>query len=66
MWFLVPGVGVQGGDIERTLSAGLRKDSYGLLINASRSIIYAGKKENFAQVARKEAQTMRDSINQYR
>ena len=37
-WFLVPGIGAQGGDLEATLRAGLRADGSGVLINASRSI----------------------------
>ena len=37
-WFLVPGIGVQGGDLSATLRAGLRQDGSGLLINSSRGI----------------------------
>jgi orotidine-5'-phosphate decarboxylase len=40
--FLVPGVGAQGGDLAALLSAGLDAQGAGLLISASRSIIYAG------------------------
>jgi orotidine-5'-phosphate decarboxylase len=40
--FLVPGIGAQGGDLEATLAAGLDAQGSGLLINSSRSIIYAG------------------------
>ena len=42
LWFLVPGIGAQGGDLEATLAAGLMPDGTGLLINSSRGIIYAG------------------------
>ena len=38
LWFLVPGVGTQGGDLETALQAGLQKDGKGALINVSRSI----------------------------
>jgi uridine monophosphate synthetase len=41
LWFLVPGVGAQGGDLEAALAAGLRPDGLGLLINVSRSIAQA-------------------------
>lgn len=41
MPFLVPGVGEQGGDLRAVLRAGLTKNQEGLLINASRSIIFA-------------------------
>jgi uridine monophosphate synthetase len=43
MWFLAPGIGAQGGDLESALKAGLRKDGKGLLINVSRSIARAEK-----------------------
>ena len=43
MWFLAPGIGAQGGELEFTLKAGLRKDGKGILINVSRSIARAEK-----------------------
>jgi uridine monophosphate synthetase len=43
MWFLAPGVGAQGGELESALKAGLRKDGKGMLINVSRSIARAEK-----------------------
>ena len=43
LWFLVPGVGAQGGELESALKAGLRKDGKGMLINVSRSIAQAEK-----------------------
>jgi uridine monophosphate synthetase len=41
LWFLSPGVGAQGGDLESALKSGLRKDGKGMLINVSRSIARA-------------------------
>ena len=41
LWFLVPGVGTQGGDLETALRAGMREDGRGLLINVSRGIARA-------------------------
>ena len=38
MWFLAPGIGAQGGELELALKSGLRKDGKGMLINVSRSI----------------------------
>jgi uridine monophosphate synthetase len=38
MWFLAPGIGAQGGDLELALKAGLRKDGKGMLLPVSRSI----------------------------
>ncbi|MGI6367561.1 MAG: orotidine-5'-phosphate decarboxylase [Anaerolineae bacterium] len=59
IWFLVPGVGAQGGDLEALLSAGLRSDGSGLIVSASRSIIYA-------QDPRQAAIELRDAINAQR
>lgn len=42
LWFLVPGIGAQGGDLASTLEAGLTARRSGLLINSSRAIMYAG------------------------
>ncbi|HEX6270811.1 MAG TPA: orotidine-5'-phosphate decarboxylase [Anaerolineales bacterium] len=41
MWFLSPGIGAQGGELELALKSGLRKDGKGMLINVSRSIARA-------------------------
>jgi uridine monophosphate synthetase len=48
LWFLAPGVGAQGGELESTLKAGLRKDGKGVLIPVSRGIARA---KNPAQAA---------------
>ncbi len=40
-WFLVPGLGAQGGELEATLRAGLRTDGLGLLLHLSRAILAA-------------------------
>lgn len=42
-FFLVPGVGAQGGDLAAICQYGLN-DQVGLLVNSSRGIIYAGEK----------------------
>jgi orotidine-5'-phosphate decarboxylase len=55
MTFLVPGVGAQGGDVEAVVAAGLDARGRGLLINASRSII-------FADDPAAEAHQLRDAI----
>jgi uridine monophosphate synthetase len=43
LWFLAPGVGTQGGELESALKAGLRKDGKGMLIPISRGISRAEK-----------------------
>lgn len=59
MWFLVPGIGSQGGDLEATLKAGLNKKRKGLIINSSRSII-------FADNPREETRRLKKTINRHR
>jgi orotidine-5'-phosphate decarboxylase len=49
-FYLVPGVGVQGGSLKEISLQALNKD-FGLLVNASRAIIYAGSGEDFAEKA---------------
>lgn len=53
-FFLVPGIGAQGGDLDAVLAQGLNKDA-GLLINSSRGILYAGKGPGAIDAAREEA-----------
>ena len=56
-FFLVPGVGAQGGDLEQVIRHGANA-SCGLLINASRSILYASSDKAFAKSAADEAQQL--------
>jgi orotidine-5'-phosphate decarboxylase len=63
-FFLVPGVGAQGGDLTEVSKAGLNADC-GLLINASRSILYASNGEDFAEAARAEAQNMQNVMREF-
>jgi orotidine-5'-phosphate decarboxylase len=63
---LVPGIGTQGGDLEATLRAGLDRQGYGLMISASRSIIYASNDLDFAQAARRQAKHLSQEINRLR
>lgn len=63
-FLLVPGVGAQGGDLEAVCQNGLNSD-YGLLINATRSIIYASSGLDFAEKAREEALLMQQTMKKY-
>jgi uridine monophosphate synthetase len=56
MWILLPGIGAQGGDLEAALAAGLDEHGSGIIVSASRSIIYA-------EHPRVVAQELRDRIN---
>lgn len=66
MVFLVPGIGTQGGDVQKTLKAGLNKQGRGLIINSSRAILYASDGEDYADFARAKAIETLDEINKYR
>ena len=63
MPILVPAIGKQGGDLEAVIKNGLDSTGYGLIISASRSIIYASKNKDFAEIAAREAKKLRDDIN---
>jgi orotidine-5'-phosphate decarboxylase len=66
MPILIPGIGAQGGDIGKTVSAGKDSRGKGFIVNSSRGIIFASKGADFAEVARRETNNLRDPINQYR
>ena len=66
MPLLVPGIGAQGGDVEKTIQAGMDSQKRGMIINSSRGIIFASKGEDFAKKARQETKKLRDEINKYR
>lgn len=55
---LIPGVGAQGGDAVATVRAGLREGGP-IIVNSSRSILYASGGEDFAAAARTEAERTR-------
>ncbi len=60
-FLLVPGVGAQGGNLADVCQYGMTKDC-GLLVNASRSIIYASNGTDFAEAARAEAQSIQKQM----
>ncbi len=55
LWFLAPGVGAQGGELESALKAGMRKDGKGILLPVSRGI-------SRAEDPRQAAAELRDQI----
>ena len=63
-FLLIPGVGFQGGSLAEVSKYGLNKDC-GLLVNASRAIIYASGKEDFAEQARIIAQDLQSEMKGY-
>lgn len=60
-FFLVPGVGAQGGTVDEVAKYGLNSHC-GLLVNSSRGIIFADKSENFAAVAGEKARELADQM----
>jgi len=63
MPFLIPGIGAQQGDLEKTVLAGLGKNKSPILINASRSIIYASSESDFAKAAQEQCKKLQNEIN---
>jgi len=63
LWFLSPGVGAQGGDLETALKAGLRKDGKGMLISVSRSLARAENPGQAAAELRDEILYVKREIN---
>ncbi|UCE97536.1 MAG: orotidine-5'-phosphate decarboxylase [Dehalococcoidia bacterium] len=66
MPFLIPGIGAQGGDLEKVVLYGVDANGEKAIINSSRQIIFASKGSGFASAARKVATELRDRINYYR
>lgn len=63
-FYLVPGVGFQGGSLKEISEKAMTKDC-GILVNVSRSIIYASDKENFAEEARAIAAQYQQEMGAY-
>jgi orotidine-5'-phosphate decarboxylase len=63
-FFLVPGVGAQGGDLEAVSKYGMNRKC-GLLVNSARAIIYASNSSDFALAAAKEAGKVQEKMDQY-
>lgn len=61
-FFLVPGVGAQGGDLQAISRTGMNEQC-GLLVNSSRQIIFASGGKDFAEAARAEALKLRDEMD---
>lgn len=61
-FFLVPGIGAQGGDLGEVSRHGMNKRC-GLLVNSSRGIIYASDGKDFAEGAGKEAYKVQQEMD---
>lgn len=60
-FFLIPGIGAQGGSMADVLKFALTPEA-GVLINASRSVLYTDNTPEFASAARKQAGLLRESM----
>ncbi len=60
-FLLVPGVGAQGGSLREVAKYGMTQNC-GLIVNASRSIIFAGNDENYAKDAASEAKKLQEEM----
>jgi orotidine-5'-phosphate decarboxylase len=63
-FYLVPGVGAQGGSLKKISEKAMNKD-VGILVNASRAIIFASNGKDFAEAARKVAMEYQQEMKQY-
>lgn len=63
-FILVPGIGAQGGQLKSVVEEGMN-DRCGLLVNVSRSVIYADITNRFEIAARRKATALRDEMEEY-
>ena len=62
--FLMPGVGAQAGDVEAAVQGALDAHGAGIIVNASRGVMYAPAEDGrWADASRRAAETLRDQIN---
>jgi len=65
MPILIPGIGKQEGDLQQTIYAGVNSQKSGIIINASRSVIFASQDDDFDKAARNETLRLRDAVSGY-
>ncbi|MDH5381040.1 MAG: orotidine-5'-phosphate decarboxylase [Cyclobacteriaceae bacterium] len=63
-FFLVPGIGAQGGDLKSVCEKGFNSNG-GLIINSSRGIIYASNEKDFDKVAKIKSRELKEEIELY-
>jgi len=61
LWFLIPGIGAQGGFVEETVKTSFR-GAGSIVINSASGIIFASAGDDYAQAAAHEAELLRDQI----
>ena len=65
MLLLIPGIGVQGGELSKVVEFGVDARHCKTIINSSRQVLYASRSGDFAAAARQVAQELRDRINSF-
>ena len=63
-FLLIPGIGAQGGNLKEVSLQGMNKQC-GILVNASRSVIFASSSESFARAAQKKASAWQKEMQNY-
>jgi len=63
-FLLIPGVGTQGGSLKDIAERAVNQD-VGVLVNNSRSIIFASNDKNFDNIARKKAKNFQNELKKY-
>lgn len=62
MPILIPGIGAQKGNLEKTIQAGKTKNGRGMIVSASRTIIFASDGPEFAERAKENAHKLHEAI----
>jgi orotidine-5'-phosphate decarboxylase len=66
MPILIPGIGAQNGDLQKTVAAGKTRDGRGMIISSSRAVIFASSGKDFAEAARAKARELHGAITKAR
>jgi orotidine-5'-phosphate decarboxylase len=66
MIILVPGVGAQDGSLRDSVRAGLTPQGNGIIVSASRSVLYASREGDYPLGARSACRLLREQVNAYR
>src|SRR5688572_5908896 len=66
MPILVPGIGNQEGNLRDAVLGGVNKNRDGIIVNASRSVLYASRDKDYAMAARSAAAQLWENVNRYR
>lgn len=66
MPILIPGLGAQGGEVQKAVTNGMSKRKKDAIYNSSRKVIFASNGPDFAEAARQKAIELHEMINQYR